>query len=98
VFCLRGGGVLEVFSGQMDPEALFLVFGPFRFTYDFLSWKGGSGGVFWPDGPGDPFSWFWDPFGSPMISLRGKEVLEVFSGQMDPETLFPGFGTLSVHL
>jgi hypothetical protein len=54
----RGKEVLEQFSGQMDPEALFLVLGPVRFTYDFPSWKGGSGGVFWPDGPGGTFPGF----------------------------------------
>jgi hypothetical protein len=43
---LRGREVLEMFSGQMDQEAFVLVLGPFRFTYDFLLWKGGSGCVF----------------------------------------------------
>jgi hypothetical protein len=55
-FC--GKEALNVFSDQMDPEALLLVLGPFRFTYDFLSWKGDSGNVFWPDGPGGPFPGF----------------------------------------
>jgi hypothetical protein len=54
----RGKEVLGVFSGQMDPEALFLVLGPVRFAYDFLSWKRGSGGVFWPDRSGGPFPGF----------------------------------------
>jgi hypothetical protein len=54
----RGRKVLEVFSGQMDPQTLFLVLGSVRFAYDILSWKGGSGGVFWTDGPGGPFPGF----------------------------------------
>ncbi len=55
---LRGKEVLEMFSDQMDPEALFLVLGPFRFTYDFPSCLGGFGIVFWPDGPGGSFPGF----------------------------------------
>ncbi len=55
---LRGKEVLELFSGQMVLEALFLVLGPVRFACDFLSWKGDSGGVCWPDGAGDPFPGF----------------------------------------
>jgi hypothetical protein len=55
---LCGKEVLDVFSGQMDPEALFLVLGPFWFTYDFLSWRRCSGGVFWPDRSGGPFPGF----------------------------------------